>query len=133
MGSKPFINYTLRMFAQNVKGISKPSLATELFQTLADVPSVTPSYLSARLSSLYKNSSLESDINVLIKWTPIASVKWNGVPLGYVLQVDQCDSNSSIKIEIKFEQLVKNSFVLKGLKSNECYLVKICAWFRTME
>ena len=46
---KPFTNYSLRMFAQNVKGISAPSAPTEVFQTLADAPSTSPRALVARL------------------------------------------------------------------------------------
>jgi len=131
---RPFTNYTLRMYSQNVKGISKPSIPTELFQTLADVPSVTPSYLTARLNSLYKNDDKELNINVLIKWTPISSSKWNGIPLGYVLLVETCDdpqfliANSSNKYEIKFENFQKSSYILKHLKSYECYQIRICAW-----
>jgi len=124
----PFTNYTLRMFSQNVKGISKPSVPTELFQTLAGVPSLTPMYLGARLNGLFKNSNNDSSINVLLKWTPIPTNKWNGIPLGYVVLIETCDSKISYKIEIKFDSLKKNSFVLRNLKSHECYKIRICAW-----
>ena len=72
----PFTNYTLRMYSQNVKGRSEPSVSTELFETLASVPSVPPGYLAARQDSLYQNTNLSADINVLIKWTPIPSSQW---------------------------------------------------------
>lgn len=76
---QPFTNYTLRMYAQNVKGKSKPSKPTEIFQTQADVPSVAPEYLSVRSSSLTQNSISSNNITVLVKWSPIPTRKWNGM------------------------------------------------------
>jgi len=126
---KPFTNYTLRMYSQNVKGKSEPSLPTELFQTQADVPSVTPEYLGARLSSLFKNTSLPNDIDVLIKWSPIPTSKWNGVPQGYVIQLQQCTNiNNNKTLKIPFDHLQQTSYLLQGLASFECYLIRMCAW-----
>lgn len=125
----PFTNYTLRMYARNVKGISKASLPTEKFQTLADVPSQTPAYLSARLSTLYKNTTKNNNINVLLKWTPIPSSKWNGVPLGYVLFINECSSNlTSSRIEIKFNKMENTKYLVKNLDSFKCYMIRIAAW-----
>lgn len=132
----PFTNYTLRMYARNVKGMSKPSSPTEKFQTLADVPSQTPAYLSARLSTLYKNTTKSNNINVLIKWTPIPSSKWNGIPLGYVLYIHDCNSyfnstslnQTNLKIEIKFNKLEITKYLVRNLDAFKCYVVRIGAW-----
>jgi protein sidekick len=125
----PFTNYTLRMYARNVKGISKPSLPTDKFQTLADVPSQTPAYLSARLGTLYKNTTKNNNINVWLKWTPIPSSKWNGVPLGYVLFINECSSaNQSARIEIKFNKMENTKYLVKNLDSFKCYMIRIGAW-----
>lgn len=114
---KPFTNYTLRMFARNVKGLSAPSVPTELFQTKPDVPSVTPAYLGARLKTLYSNTTLPSDINLLIKWSPIPTSKWNGIPYGYVIRVDPCHHEGSLPqrtVKIPFSKLKETRFLLKG-------------------
>jgi hypothetical protein len=119
------------MYSHNVKGTSQASLPTELFQTLADVPSVPPQYLGARLPGLFKNTSQPNDIDVLIKWTPIPTSKWNGVPRGYVLQVAECtstNSSSNRTLKIPFDQLQQTSYLLRGLASFQCYLIRMCAW-----
>ncbi len=122
----PFTNYTLRMIARNVKGNSQPSLPTEVFQTLAGVPSETPKYLSARFKQLYANTTRMNNIDVLIKWSPIPTRKWNGVPLGYVMFVNECNrspfngSNSTgiILIIRQVIQIFINKIERKNLKIN---------------
>lgn len=114
------------MFAKNVKGVSKPSQSTEVFQTLPDVPSYTPKYLSARLENLFINST--NDLDVLIKWSPIPTSKWNGIPLGYVLFVTECLSNSTDTIEIKFNKYKQTNYLLKNVGAYKCYEVAISAW-----
>lgn len=125
---KPFTNYTLRMYAKNVKGMSKPSQPTEVFQTLADVPSYTPQYLSARLKSLYINSTRASNINVLVKWSPIPTSRWNGIPYGYVLFVTDCTANQTNRIEIKFNKYRATRHLVRGLAAWKCYTISIAAW-----
>lgn len=125
---KPFTNYTLRMYAKNVKGISKPSQPTEVFQTLADVPSYTPEYLSARVKSLFVNTTRPSNIDILVKWSPIPTSKWNGIPFGYVLFVNECLTNVTNKIEIKFNKFKQTSYLIKGLGAYKCYKIGISAW-----
>ena len=118
-----------------IQGKSKPSYPTEKFQTLADVPSQTPAYVSARLYSLYKNTTTNNNINVLIKWSPIPTNKWNGLPLGYILSVKECADLNNITnqtdhryVEIKYNKYGKNKYLLKNLKSFECYIIRIAAW-----
>lgn len=128
---KPFTNYTLRMYSQNVKGISGASVPTELFQTRSDVPSVSPEYLGARLHTLYAATSKPADINVTVKWSPIPTSTWNGIPHGYVLQVKECGTNwppSNRTIRIGFNQLKQTVYQLHGLKSFQCYEIRMCAW-----
>lgn len=118
--------------------MSAPSQSTEVFQTLADVPSATPVYLSARLKSPYINTTRAANINVLVKWSPIASSKWNGIPLGYVLLVAECDqpalnltttsSSLSQRIEIKYSKYRASSHLVRGLSAHKCYRLNIAAW-----
>ena len=124
----PFTNYTLRMYSQNVKGRSEPSVSTELFETLASVPSVPPGYLAARQDSLYQNTNLSTDANVLIKWTPIPSSQWNGIMSGYVLQVSTCDLADNKTIKIETRQQDPTVYLLKHLQAFQCYRVRMCAW-----
>jgi hypothetical protein len=124
----PFTNYSLRILAQNIKGVSKPSKPTEIFQTLADVPSRAPVYLTARLDNLYKNTTLDNDINALIKWSPIPSNQWNGIPYGYILMLNECDSNWTKRVEIKYNKLAPTSYLMNQLHSYRCYAVKLAAW-----
>lgn len=129
---KPFTNYTLRMLARNVKGVSQPSLATEVFETLADVPASTPDHLSARFNHLYASTTKSNDLDVLIKWTPIASEKWNGVPFGYVIFVDDCESTNTVssqrRHEIKYDKFRPCEYWLRSLSSYQCYRVSMSAW-----
>lgn len=108
---QPFTNYTLRMIASNIKGLSEPSVQTQMFQTLPDVPSQTPAYIYARAinqTSLY------------IKWTPISTRNWNGIPYGYVLIY-----NKTQKIEIK---TLKSDYILTNLRPWTSYDIKIAAY-----
>ena len=107
---RPFTNYTLRMIASNIKGLSVPSVQTDTFQTQPDVPSAVPTYIYARAlnqTSLY------------VKWTPIVTNKWNGIPLGYVLIYD-----GSTKVEIKS---LKSECILTNLKPWSRYEIKVAA------
>jgi hypothetical protein len=119
--------------------MSAASQSTEVFQTLADVPSATSTYLSARLKSPYINTTRANNINVLIKWSPIPSSKWNGIPLGYVLFVSECDqpsisstSNATksapTRIEIKYSKYRSTSYLMRSLAAHKCYRFNIAAW-----
>ena len=132
---RPFTNYTLRMLARNVKGVSRPSQATEVFQTLADVPSDTPAFVSARFPRLYANTTRINNIDLLVKWTPIPTSRWNGVPLGYVMFVSECSINAAAnesiittRHEIKFDKFKPAEYWLRGLGSFRCYTVGLAAW-----
>lgn len=84
---------------------------------------------------MYKNTTKQSNINVLIKWSPIPTKKWNGVPLGYIISIKNCLDNGLLasnesrrEIKIKFNKFEINSYYVKSLDSFECYIISIAAW-----
>lgn len=104
-----------------------------MFQTLADVPSATPVYLSVRMKSAYVNTTRANNINVLVKWSPISSAKWNGIPLGYVLYVATCEQTadsavSNRRIEIKYSKHRPTVYLMRGLAAHTCYRFNMAAW-----
>jgi hypothetical protein len=74
---------------------------------------------------------------VLVKWSPIPTSKWNGIALGYVLFVADCDVNlntsaaiarTTSKIEIKFNKYKPTTYLIRGLAAYKCYKLNIAAW-----
>ena len=108
---QPFTNYTLRMIAANIKGLSQPSSSTEMFQTLADVPSQTP-------ASLY--SRVVNQTSIQVKWTPIATKNWNSIPYGYIIVCNK------VKIELKSTKTAE--YILTNLTPWTTYEIKIAAF-----
>ena len=140
---RPHRNYTLRMYARNVKGTSvRASPPTHIFATAGEVPSAAPEHITARLARLYATAANTSangggggGAEMLVKWTPLASDEWNGEPRAYLISIVSCDTDSdnhsnnkfNRTIHVPYAKFMNNYRVVRGLPAYACLRVRMCA------
>ncbi|TRY84731.1 hypothetical protein DNTS_027427 [Danionella cerebrum] len=86
----PFVEYTFRVIAVNGIGPSKPSWASEYYQTGGAVPDAIPRNIQGLGSGVFRN-------NMEISWEPLEYREWNGPKLGYMVWWRRRDSREEWK------------------------------------
>ncbi|XP_048507645.1 protein sidekick isoform X4 [Athalia rosae] len=116
-GLTPFMQYKLRLIANNVVGISEPSEPTKEFQTIQAPPSHPPRNVTVRAMSA-------TDLRV--RWIPLQQVEWYGNPRGYNITYKELRTNKSKSISI--EDHTANSYVLEGMEEFALYEIVMKAY-----
>jgi protein sidekick len=70
----PYMDYQLRVIANNVVGASEPSEPTRKFQTIQAPPSHAPRNVTIRAMSATQ---------LRVRWIPLSQGEWFGIPRGY--------------------------------------------------
>ncbi|RXN11274.1 neurofascin-like isoform X1 [Labeo rohita] len=86
----PFVEYKFRVIAVNGIGPSKPSWASEYYQTGGAVPDAIPRNIRGMGSGVFRN-------NMEISWEPLEYREWNGPKLGYMVWWRRRDSREEWK------------------------------------
>lgn len=84
----PYGNYTFRVLARNKIGLSKPSAhSVEVCRTVQERPEKNP-----------ENVIVEGDYpgNLVIYWTPMPPIEWNGPDLKYIITYERILEDGSI-------------------------------------
>ncbi|XP_033229948.1 protein sidekick isoform X4 [Belonocnema kinseyi] len=113
----PFMQYKLRLIANNVVGSSAPSEPTKQFQTIQAPPSHPPRNVTVRAMSA-------TDLRV--RWIPLQQVEWYGNPRGYNVTYTELRTNKSKSISI--EDHTANSYVLENMEEFALYEVVMQAF-----
>uniref|UniRef100_A0A915HLH1 Fibronectin type-III domain-containing protein n=1 Tax=Romanomermis culicivorax TaxID=13658 RepID=A0A915HLH1_ROMCU len=107
------------MYAENVKGRSAASEATEAFQTLQTVPDSVRNDVEVRPIS---------PTSLRLTWTPLQLHAWNGVAKGYEIDYYKNDSSADAFKKIIFvNDTISGEYEIHGLKPYSFYAVKISA------
>merc|ERR1719397_1266873 len=114
----PYMEYSLRLVAHNVKGPSPPSLPTKTFQTIQAKPSHPPQNVTIRAFEFTK-------LNV--RWIPLSQQDWYGVPRGYNISYRILGDSSKLH-SLSIEDPASNSFVLDELEEFTVYEVILQAY-----
>ena len=114
----PYMEYSLRLVAHNVKGPSPPSLPTKTFQTIQARPSHPPQNVTIRAFEFTK-------LNV--RWIPLSQQDWYGVPRGYNISYRILGDSSRLH-SLSIEDPASNSFVLDELEEYTVYEVILQAY-----
>merc|ERR1719266_422607 len=114
----PYMEYSLRLVAHNVKGPSPPSLPTKTFQTIQARPSHPPQNVTIRAFEFTK-------LNV--RWIPLSQQDWYGVPRGYNISYRILGDSSKLH-SLSIEDPASNSFVLDELEEFTVYEVILQAY-----
>lgn len=104
-GLIPFMQYKLRLIANNVVGSSEPSEPTKEFQTIQAPPSHAPRNVTVRAMSATE---------LRVRWIPLQQIEWYGNPRGYNVTYTEVRSNISKSIII--EDHTANSYVLENME-----------------
>merc|ERR1719319_1336130 len=102
----PYMEYSLRLVASNVKGPSPPSLPTKTFQTIQAKPRHPPQNVTIRAFEFTK-------LNV--RWIPLSQQDWYGVPRGYNISYRILGDSSKLH-SLSIEDPAANSFLLDELE-----------------
>ncbi|XP_063972668.1 protein sidekick isoform X2 [Diachasmimorpha longicaudata] len=116
-GLIPFMQYKLRLIANNVVGASKPSEPTKEFQTIQAPPSHPPRNVTVRAMSATE---------LRVRWIPLQQVEWYGNPRGYNVTYTEVRTNKSKSIAI--EDHTANSYVLDGMEEFALYEIVMQAY-----
>ena len=114
----PYMEYSLRLVANNVVGPSQPSLPTKTFQTIQAKPKHAPQNVTIRAFEFTK-------LNV--RWIPLSQQEWYGVPRGYNISY-RIQGDSSKLHSISIDNPAANSFVLDDLEEFTLYEVILQAY-----
>ncbi|XP_034937975.1 protein sidekick isoform X2 [Chelonus insularis] len=116
-GLIPFMEYKLRLIANNVVGASKPSEPTKEFQTIQAPPSHPPMNVTVRAMSATE---------LRVRWIPLQQVEWYGNPRGYNVTYTEVRTNKSKSIAI--EDHTANSYVLEDMEEYAVYEIIMQAY-----
>ncbi|XP_051172890.1 protein sidekick isoform X3 [Leptopilina boulardi] len=116
-GLTPFMQYKLRLIANNVVGISPPSEPTKQFQTIQAPPSHPPRNVTVRAMSATE---------LRVRWIPLQQIEWYGNPRGYNVSFKELRTNESKSICI--DDHTANSYVLKNMEEFALYEVVMQAF-----
>ncbi|CAD1468247.1 unnamed protein product [Heterotrigona itama] len=109
-GLIPFMQYKLRLIANNVVGASQPSEPTKEFQTIQAPPSHPPRNVTVRAMSATE---------LRVRWIPLQQIEWYGNPRGYNVTYTEVRTNKSRSITI--EDHTANSYILKDMEEYALY------------
>lgn len=116
-GLIPFMQYKLRLIANNVVGASAPSEPTKEFQTIQAPPSHPPRNVTVRAMSATE---------LRVRWIPLQQVEWYGYPRGYNITYTEVRTNTSKSISI--DDHTANSFVLENMEEFALYEIYMHAY-----
>ncbi|XP_015603138.1 protein sidekick isoform X3 [Cephus cinctus] len=116
-GLTPFMQYKLRLIANNVVGASEPSEPTKEFQTIQASPSHPPRNVTVRAMSATE---------LRVRWIPLQQVEWYGNPRGYNISYKELRTNKSKSISI--EDHTANSYVLENMEEFALYEIVMQAY-----
>ncbi|XP_016844898.1 protein sidekick isoform X4 [Nasonia vitripennis] len=116
-GLTPFMQYKLRLIANNVVGASAPSEPTKEFQTIQAPPSHPPRNVTVRAMSATE---------LRVRWIPLQQVEWYGNPRGYNITYREVRTNKSKSISI--DDHTANSYVLENMEEFALYEVYMHAY-----
>lgn len=116
-GLTPFMQYKLRLIANNVVGASAPSEPTKEFQTIQAPPSHPPRNVTVRAMSATE---------LRVRWIPLQQVEWYGYPRGYNITYTEVRTNTSKSISI--DDHTANSFVLDNMEEFALYEIIMHAY-----
>ncbi|XP_014211856.1 protein sidekick [Copidosoma floridanum] len=116
-GLIPFMQYKLRLIANNVVGPSAPSEPTKEFQTIQAPPSHPPRNVTVRAMNATE---------LRVRWIPLQQIEWYGNPRGYNITYTEVRTNRSKSISI--EDHTANSFVLENVEEFALYEVRMSAY-----
>ncbi|XP_014300001.2 protein sidekick isoform X2 [Microplitis demolitor] len=116
-GLTPFMQYKLRLIANNVVGASKPSEPTKEFQTIQAPPSHPPMNVTVRAMSATE---------LRVRWIPLQQLEWYGNPRGYNVTYTEVRTNKSQSITI--EDHTANSYVLENMEEFALYEIVMQAY-----
>ncbi|EZA58520.1 Protein sidekick [Ooceraea biroi] len=116
-GLIPFVQYKLRLIANNVVGASQPSEPTKEFQTIQAPPSHPPKNVTVRAMSATE---------LRVRWIPLQQIEWYGNPRGYNVTYTEVQSNISQSIII--EDPTANSYVLENMEEYADYEIVMRAF-----
>ena len=114
----PYMDYQLRVVANNVVGSSEPSEPTRKFQTIQAPPSHAPRNVTIRAMSATQ---------LRVRWIPLSQGEWYGIPRGYNISYRILEDTSTLH-SISIEDPTRNSFVLDGLEEFTLYEVLLQAY-----
>ncbi|CAL7947530.1 unnamed protein product [Xylocopa violacea] len=109
-GLIPFMQYKLRLIANNVVGASQPSEPTKEFQTIQAPPSHPPRNVTVRAMSATE---------LRVRWIPLQQIEWYGNPRGYNVTYTEVRTNKSKSITI--EDHTANSYILENMEEYALY------------
>ena len=129
----PYMEYQLRLIANNVVGPSEASEPSREFQTIQAPPSHAPQNVTIRAMSATE---------LRVRWIPLSQGEWYGIPRGYNISyrivestgkkgLSTTNSPSMLSTQlhsISIEDPTKNSFVLDGLEEFTLYEVLLQAY-----
>ena len=115
----PYMDYSLRLVANNVVGPSEPSEPTRKFQTIQAPPSHAPQNVTIRAMS---------SNGLRVRWIPLSQGEWYGIPRGYNISYRIKEDNMQTLHSISIEDPTRNSFVLDGLEEFTLYEVLLQAY-----
>ncbi|XP_076627146.1 sidekick cell adhesion molecule isoform X4 [Colletes latitarsis] len=116
-GLIPFMQYKLRLIANNVVGASQPSEPTKEFQTIQAPPSHPPRNVTVRAMSATE---------LRVRWIPLQQIEWYGNPRGYNVTYNEVRTNTSKSITI--EDHTANSYVLENMEEYALYEIVMQAF-----
>ncbi|XP_058794092.1 protein sidekick isoform X3 [Phymastichus coffea] len=116
-GLTPFMQYKLRLIANNVVGPSAPSEPTKEFQTIQAPPSHPPRNVTVRAMSATE---------LRVRWIPLQQVEWYGNPRGYNITYTAVRTNKSKSISI--DDHTANSYVLENMEEFALYEIYMHAY-----
>ncbi|XP_015175534.1 PREDICTED: protein sidekick isoform X1 [Polistes dominula] len=116
-GLIPFMQYKLRLIANNVVGPSRPSEPTKEFQTIQAPPSHPPKNVTVRAMSATE---------LRVRWIPLQQIEWYGNPRGYNITYTELRTNISKNITI--EDHTANSYILENMKGYALYEIVMQAF-----
>ncbi|KAK2580567.1 hypothetical protein KPH14_007691 [Odynerus spinipes] len=116
-GLIPFMEYKLRLIANNVVGPSRPSEPTKEFQTIQAPPSHPPKNVTVRAMSATE---------LRVRWIPLQQIEWYGNPRGYNITYTELRTNISKNITI--EDHTANSYILENMKGYALYEIVMQAF-----
>ncbi|XP_017880955.1 protein sidekick isoform X4 [Ceratina calcarata] len=110
IGLIPFMQYKLRLIANNVVGASQPSEPTKEFQTIQAPPSHPPRNVTVRAMSATE---------LRVRWIPLQQIEWYGNPRGYNVTYTEVRTNTSKSITI--DDHTANSYILENMEEYALY------------
>ncbi|ODM95509.1 Protein sidekick [Orchesella cincta] len=110
--------YKLRLIAHNVVGPSKPSEASQLFQTLQAPPAHPPRNVTVRAISA---------MQLKVRWIPLQQTEWYGNPRGYNISYREKGGDKPYLFQT-ISNPTGNSFILSNLEEFSLYEVVMTAF-----